>query len=221
MQLIGTPHRALTTSTGAFAIHAVPAGRYRVLVRHVGFDPVTLRAIIAGPDTVDADVVLHHTVAVLGGVSVTATGDGRVDLTDFEANRKLGFGTFFTRKEIDAHSGSLVSTLLPAKVSGLNLMPRKCGGSAVASGTAFTSLGVSNFVGRETNCLMPDLCYLQLYVDGQQIFRTDHVSAPPNIDEYRLGEVEAVELYLHGGATPARYNSLGSACGTLVLWRRR
>jgi len=217
--LLGTPYRSTSSTAGAFVLRDVAEGQYRLVVRHVGFEPVYLAANIAGPDTIDADVVLKHATSTLDSIVVTAD---RTDLSDFEANRKLGFGTFFAREDIVQHAGSVLHTLLRTKLSGFSYPERPCGGVALATGgtRAGASLNGVSVVGKGV-CPMPDLCYAQLFVDGQRVFGTDHATAPPNIDEYRLDQLEAIEVYASASTTPARYNALGAVCGTVALWRRR
>ena len=218
--LAGTPHRTISNSSGAYVLRDIGEGRYRLVVRRFGYEPVTLDANITGSDTLDADVVLVRTANTLDSVIVTARRPG---FADFEANRQLGLGTFFPREDIERHFGSVLHTLLRAKLNGFSYRERPCGGMALASGTVGQRRldGPARSVGVATGCGMPDLCYVQLYVDGIRMFGTNHVSEPPNIDEYRLEDLETVEVYGSSAATPARYNAAGAVCGTLVLWRRQ
>jgi hypothetical protein len=220
--LVGTPHRAVTSSSGAFILREIGEGAYRLVVRRVGYAPVWFEANIVGPDTIDADIVLARATNMLDSVIVTAERPGPAD---FETNRRIGLGTFFQRDDIERHAGSVVHTLLRTKLTGFSYHERPCGGLAVASATSNTGerrlSGPPPSVGAANGCRMPDLCYVQLYVDGIRMFGTNHLSEPPNIDEYQLDQLEGIEVYSSASATPPRYATMGAICGTVALWRRR
>jgi hypothetical protein len=220
--LVGTPYRAVSGASGAFVLRDVGEGRYRLVVRRVGYQPIALDANIAGPDTLDADVVLARATNTLDSVLVTAD---RSRMADFEANRRLGFGTFFPREEIERRTGSVLHTLLRTRLTGFSYHERPCGGLAIASATSSTGerrlSGPPPSVGAANGCRMPDLCYVQLYVDGIRMFGTNHVSEPPNIDEYQLDQLEGIEVYSSASATPPRYATMAAVCGTVALWRRQ
>jgi hypothetical protein len=220
--LLGTPHRSLTNGEGVFTLREVDAGVYRLLVRSVGFAPVYLNAKIFGSDTVDADVVLHRAMVGLDTVHTVAP-QRRANLVEFELNRKLGLGKFFSREDLDRLTGSTLRTVLPMKIVGFDYVPRPCHGVGLANSTPIMRLDLKTnpVVGVIDGCIMPDLCYAQLYVDGVRIFFTDHRTEPPNIEDYPLEQLEAVEIYARSSETPARFNTRGAVCGTLALWLRR
>jgi hypothetical protein len=67
------------------------------------------------------------------------------------------------------------------------------------------------------------ICYYQLIVDGSRVYSYDRstTTLPPDINEFLVDQIEAVEVYAGGAQTPAKYNATGSACGTVVIWHKR
>jgi hypothetical protein len=216
--LPGTNFRATSESDGSFLLSDIPLGRYILVVRHVGFTPVRMNATLSGPDTVAATFVLHDATTALDTVLTTAKYSSRPDLEAFETRRKIGIGHFFTQDEVAEHPGSTMSTLLRTKITGVEYYRRSCGGRAVGSAHALT-MGAGLSTGNKS-CVVPPACYLQLFVDGNRVYSNDHVTTPPDIDEYSLDLVQGIEVY-RSGETPALYAGNGAVCGTIVLWLRR
>jgi len=68
---------------------------------------------------------------------------------------------------------------------------------------------------------MDPACYMQVLVEGMRVYWYDRSTLPPNIDEYQLSQIEAIEVY-HGGAeTPSRFSGTGAGCGTILIWLKR
>ncbi len=56
-------------------------------------------------------------------------------------------------------------------------------------------------------------CRLSIWLDGMLVrLALDEVASPH--------EVEGIEIYLHAGEIPARYNATGSKCGVILIWTR-
>ncbi len=72
--LSGTAHRSISSDSGVFVLRGIGEGRYRLVVRRVGYQPISLDANIAGSDTLDADIVLSRNMTTLDSLVVTADG---------------------------------------------------------------------------------------------------------------------------------------------------
>ena len=56
-------------------------------------------------------------------------------------------------------------------------------------------------------------CRPSIWLDGMLVrLVLDEVASPH--------EVEGIEIYLHAGEIPARYNATGSGCGVILIWTR-
>jgi hypothetical protein len=214
---------ALSTNSaanGTFTIAGVSPGNHRVTVRKVGFGPMDVKLdFIAGRAT-DRRVVLAQ-ITVLD----TVLSEGRALwreaplLREFEENRKIGLGKFYTRADLAKVEGRSMASLFewPGFVTvSLN------GGSWIKSTRTRTMNphcyeledAIPPITPRGVNCG----CFPIVYLDFQRLSDVNHV---PNINRYRAMELEAVEFYRSGAETPPRYALLNSECGVIVMHSRR
>jgi hypothetical protein len=63
-------------------------------------------------------------------------------------------------------------------------------------------------------------CYAQVWVDGRLMNR-ERPTEPFDLNSIAPEQLEALEWYASPSQTPARYSSLNSPCGVMVLWTRR
>jgi hypothetical protein len=102
-------------------INQLPAGRYRVETRAIGFVPDTSFVEIGAGRTANISVDLNR-IAALEGVTVTGSGKGH--MAAFDKRRAAGKGTFLTREELEKSRRSQVAEVLRS-VRGLRV---DCGG---------------------------------------------------------------------------------------------
>lgn len=221
INLLGTKREAVTDSVGAFGFGALEPGEYALIIRRLGFEPLLTPATVAR-DVTDLLITLSPEAGVaipLDTVVTTATAtEMRPGLREMEEHRKLGVGQYVTRKDIEEHPGSTTTSLMRAKVQGLQYIRHCRSGYAVASRDT-PSLSNKGAVG-EPYCSLPAACYAQVFVDGIRIYSFDPRITPPNLDDFKLQDVEAIEVF-RGAETPQQYNATGSACGTVLVWLRR
>ena len=63
-------------------------------------------------------------------------------------------------------------------------------------------------------------CRLSIWLDGMLV-RPSRGGNPRVLDDVASPhEVEGIEIYLHAGEIPARYNATGSMCGVILIWTR-
>jgi hypothetical protein len=55
---------------------------------------------------------------------------------------------------------------------------------------------------------------MTVFLDGMML------PGSPNVDEFRVEELEAIEIYRGGSQTPPEFNMVSSNCGVLLLWTR-
>ena len=97
--------------------------------------------------------------------------------------------------------------------------PQACGGGfAAASGRG----GSSGDRGAQFRCgttAFQDACYLAIYLDGLRIWAWD-TPEPPNLDDFVVSQMEAVEVYRGAAELPPELQATGNQCGAILLWTR-
>ena len=207
-------------SSGDFVIGALPAGRYTLTFRSIGFRPVRAEAILSGQDTLELDVELVRTAQQLAPLSVTAAAprlSGKME--EFERRRKLGLGRFFTRAELAQWEiGPFSNVLRQAGNVRLVPLPYSCnGGFAVATGrAAFVKIPDAMQCGRQP---ITNACYLDIYLDGARFWHWGE-SPPPEIDQYSVRDIQALEVYRGHSEMPVEFAATGFGCGAISIWTR-
>lgn len=58
-----------------------------------------------------------------------------------------------------------------------------------------------------------------MYLDGILVWAPGRIE-PPNIDDFKVHSLEAVEVYRSNGMVPIEYQAVGTECGVVLLWTR-
>jgi hypothetical protein len=194
-----------------YLITALPAGRFELVVRAIGYQSLTLRVELAPNDTLVADVELERIATRLAKVrtdSAVSPEGYRGRLAEFEERRAAGFGYFRNWRFFESRQHLRLAELLDGQFPGLKVDKTKGSG------------------GRLTTRRSGQFCAPQIFVNGvlDDSFSLDRLSA---------AEVVALEYYTPS-TTPPRYNLAstaegggvlrgnlrGSACGTVLFWLR-
>lgn len=221
-----TPH-AVTTTTGPdgrYVLTVPTSGQAALSVRAIGFRPVTRRFIFTGRDSVVVHFALDPAAVVLDSVSVVGTraaSAGR--LQAFEERRARGIGQYFTRADLEEHGSAPLSRVFRvARNLQLFRRPANCGGGfTVGTGRGPDRLTIPP---RELETLRcsgnVSACFPAIYIDGMSFWTPPNPSGPPDVDQFRSDEFEAIEIYRGPAGTPPELNAPGSSCGVIVLWTR-
>jgi hypothetical protein len=228
--IAGAAKSMLTGRRGAFRLREVPVGEHEVIVRKLGYGPMTTKVTFALNKTVTRRVVLTP-VQVLNQVEVTAERMRDPLMRSFEENRKLGIGKFITRAELEARPNTQLATFFRE-------MPA----------AQVTSQGTRAWIGSNRGCLVyasmdgskrPDApkysleevssgplsvngcCFPTVYVDQRRIFSGRDGEMVPNINRFLVEQLEGVEYYPGLASVPAQYAQSEQKCGVLVLHTRR
>lgn len=218
---------ARTNWLGEFVVGPLASGRYLVSIRHVGY--VNYQdSVMIGDDT-RRNFVLAKPPALLDSVVATASAPRKwisPALNAFEERRTAGSGGHFIDAAIlrRSDSRSLVD-VLTGYTPGLSYM-RRGGNAAYAYSTRNPQLNVcalcrGSMKKPAGDSKLPDACYATVYLDGGLVYdmTTNGRSAPPpDLNEFRVEEMGAVEFYGGDATVPLPYKSSG--CGTLLLWTR-
>lgn len=189
-----------TDSAGRFQINGVKAGKHKLVVRLVGFEPVNTTITFDASNAVESEVVLRRMGTTLSTVNVKGTAAYSVREAAFDENRKNS-GRFLTRDVFEQGNGRPLVGLVTTKFSGLRVM--NAGGKDVIA----TTRGAAG---------MRD-CYLQIILNGLNVSRTGLF----DLNTINSINVIGVEFYT-AATTPNKYNQFdsGSACGTIVVWTK-
>lgn len=212
---------ATTDTTGRFTLR-LPAGRHDVAARLVGYQPSGHRLLLDAGDTL--------TVAFrLAGAQrlPTLTADAPAPATGwrsaFEARRQVEFGAFITSDMLKGQGHRPLSVALREHATGVRF----------------------HHYETETIALGRGGCPMSIWVDGLRVFAASAnplsgsggmaprarpkaglstssaaSDGPPNIEQWRIDEIAAIEVYAGPGRTPMQYQVTGSACGTILIWTR-
>ena len=199
VRIDGTDAAVRTGDAGGFRLPVVPIGRVTVMMRRLGYAPVST-VVMLRAGRIDSLVVNLTMVATsLLGVLVEdeAMAKSLRLLPGFWERRSRGFGHFVTRDEIEArqaHSFIDIVRAIPsvtiALINGRNAVRLK------------RSTGVRD-------------CPPQYWVDGMRIEQ-----ASP--DEFTPQDVEAVEIYGGPATIPVQFapRPFSYTCGAIVIWTR-
>jgi hypothetical protein len=203
--------RAVTDSAGAFTHTFRRAGAYRLRIDRLGYAPVTSAELHTGSDPVVAvELRLTPDAVLMAAVTVVtrASPVRRPVLEGFDLRRTSGFGTFFTRADVERLQPHHVTDVV-ARVPGFRV-------SGTGRGNRRELLGSRGERGRG--------CPVQLWVDGVHLNprAPGGAVAGLNLDEAVLpGDVEGIEVYRSRGTVPAEFLNDDAACGVVVVWTRR
>ena len=229
------PGLALTVRSdakGVFLLPDVPTGTHHLIVRRVGFGALDTTLTVDGNEDTDRTVYLSRTT-VLDSVSVTAARTDRA-LLEFEENRRLGFGKFLTREELEKLESVRVSEVV-SMLSGLGVSRGPSQGYVLSKRYVVPPSAIGpckDPTGKAQvgNMYIPSkgeraqgivcACYAQVYLDGL-LLNGGFPTPPFNVNEILTSQIEAVEWYAGPSETPVRYARLNSACGVMVVHTRR
>ncbi len=225
-QLLLSPHSttATTGEDGRYALTVPVPGQATLSVRAIGFRPATRRFIFIGRDSVVVHFALDPAATVLDSISVVGTraaSAGRMQA--FEERRARGIGQYFTRADLEEHGSAPLSRVFRmARNLQLFRRPENCGGGfSVGTGRGPDRLTIPP---RELAALRCSgnvyACFPAIYLDGRVFWIPPQPPGPPDVDQFRSDEFEAIEIYRGPAGTPPELNALGSSCGVIVLWTR-
>jgi hypothetical protein len=204
-----------TDSAGHFEL-ILPFGGHVLQFIH-GTHRVAQRALmLAGVSVAQVDVQLASAVTKLDSVRVVAH-PGKPLPPGMEDRMRQHDGHFIIDTTLRLSEHLQLSMVLTREIPGLRLEHE--GGRLVAMSRRGGAFG-----GR---------CFLTIFVDGNLIWAPDFTSGsrnlatsrltdrslPPDLDQFLVLELEAVEVYASADVPP-QFRGPSAACGAMVLWTR-
>jgi hypothetical protein len=208
---------ARTDSTGRFQFQGIPQGVYRVNVRRVGYNAISINARFSGKDTLAADIALTVVAAVLDTVTVKAGENQHLKFLEFEARRAHGQGSYLSRADVDKEPDRQLGEIV-AKIPGIRL--NRYGGESAVASARFTGGLARGGDAMDRRKGAPRSCYAQVYVDDVRVFGADPGEALFNINTISPASIQGIEYYPSRAETPIQYASYRAECGTLLIWTR-
>jgi hypothetical protein len=140
------------------------------------------------PDSANVHVLDSLDVEVSSTISAT-----KQKMKGFEERRHTGRGVYITREQIEGRAAVQLSDLL-TNISGVTVERDDYGNHV------YVWIGRGYF-----------RCEPILFIDGSP-------RGVVNINDYRPGQVEAIEVYTRASAAPPGYRM--GRCGSLIIWTR-
>lgn len=245
VSLPGLALSRLTDANGNFRLTGLPGGPQRVVVRRIGFGQLDTSIVFADSQTVLRRITLGRIVRLDSVVVQGRSLD--LDMTSFEEHRKLGFGRFFTREQLEKTEGTSLAGALgglqgigfvrgsgtqswvvskrPAATRCPPTRPARDLNDAVAAQRATDDCLRSErlyYVPEdfETRMGVKRACYALVYLDRSALNAT-HPTMPFDVNTFLPSQLEAVEWYESDSQVPAPYPANDARCGLLVLHKRR
>jgi hypothetical protein len=199
---------ALSNLRGVFVLDSITPGERKVIVRKIGYAPLEITWPFAAGDSV-VKIFELETIHTLDSVRTVANVASDPRMAEFEEHRKLGFGKFYTKEDIDK-AGGHISNLM-AMTNGVR----------VVNGPAGQAYLVSSRIGKDIRDLdyLHPKCYTEVYLDDALLYtrRTSSNQPPFDINSIPASNIRAIEYYGGVAAVPPKYQKLNLDCGVIVI----
>ncbi len=198
---LGSGATQATDSSGRFDFAAIPGGRGKLRVGYAGRTSPERDIELPAGKTLHIEVLVDSARTDLDPVIVEGEGlERQLGLAGFYARRRLGFGRFFTRADLERTKNHLLTQVLSTVGASY-----RCGGAGCVP--------VLFRQGRE--------CRMVVLIDGYPAFAQDVTTMQLDdvlgIEVYRSGYLPGAGLTLENGYELA---ALARGCGLLVIWTR-
>jgi hypothetical protein len=208
--------RARSDADGAFLLDSLPAGTHEVIARKLGHELASRRVTLHVGDTVTLVMALPVRVQALAEVEVRdrAAAPAAPVVRAFERERALRNGGTFVSDSVLARSEHSAMSNVLRRIPGAFIVRYNAGRGG------YNALGSSR--GRQS-LRGEKHCFFQIYVDGVRrwVPTAGGGEPPPDVDEFKVHDFEAIEVYSGAAQTPSQYGGTGAPCGTILFWSRR
>jgi hypothetical protein len=209
---------AFTDDRGEFRLSGIAPGLRDVVVRHVGYGPLRVKAEFVADETITREIILAR-LATLDTVKVAASAI----IPSFEENRKIGLGHFITRAELEKQEVRRLSEIL-SSVQGVRIRQGIAARAWLYSARGPKSLDTRGKWIDQADAAsgaLQGLCYAQVYLNESLVYRGEPGEPLFDLNTISPAQIEAIEYYAGPARLPMRYSRSGSECGVLVIHIRR
>lgn len=203
-----------TDSAGRFAFADLPPGEMVLEVRYLDRRSESRTVTLRPREVTEVELTLGVEAVEVSGLTVEAERRRRGRMAGFHERRERRRGHFFTREELAKREGNQLHQVF-RRVPGLDVLPCAARPGA-GSGSQACYLVAS---GREApSFIQRGPCVPIFFVDGH---RTPLEGLPLGINEFDVGDIEGIEVYIGPSQIPPRFNSVaGGRCGVVAIWTR-
>jgi hypothetical protein len=211
------------SADGSFRLGGFAAGTYLVLIRALGYQPLTTRLRVAPGDSLERDFLLVRSPVSIAAVNVLANGDTvrNPKMTTFEARRRAGTGHFLTRATLDSMAQRRLGDIIASRVSGAYVVNRSSS-AWIAARRGKQSLSRRQGIQPADIARGADAsaCYAAVYLDGALVYGGNANESLFDVNSLQAGDVAGIEYYAGGAQVPTEINATMNTCGVLVIWTR-
>lgn len=204
--------RRVTDESGSFAFEVRRRNVLRLRAGGFGYETVTTPDLhLDENDFFLLELFLDVDAVPLAPLEVVARSARRIERSplfeNFDHRVERGFGSYFTRDDIERIEPHRVTDLL-TRIPGVHLSGSGVGHRRILS------------IGRHQMGTGGGACQVQIYMDGNLVTRrgTGDVSVDELVTPQSL---EGVEIYRGLSTVPPEFLNPNSDCGVVALWTRR
>jgi hypothetical protein len=221
---ISVPRLRLTTTTaldGTFRLSGVAPGREIVMVKRIGFMPITTTLNFAPGDSIDTDFLLVPSAQSLPSVQVKGKAFDR-KFAEYERRKAEGFGHFLDTEQLDKMQARQMAEVL-------NTIP----GPQIYRSNVSSAAWIASARGQQSisNTFQVDQmdigrgapngqCYAAVFLDGTPVFTAQRGQPLFDINSVPTASVRAIEYYAGAGTMPPEFNGSRNTCGAVVIWTK-
>lgn len=209
VSVLRTPLRLLTNQRGQFRITDVAAGQYILIVRRIGFRPVSQLIEVQESDTLHVVYELDPLPKnLLDTVRVVAERTSQ-DLREFEQRRLRGVGEFLSREQI-TRRGSVELVDLMRGFRSVSIASDQSKGGAIPEQIAYNRRDYGNFLTSGAGA-----CPMQVVVDGVNMPAAFDLTLGPLVSQ-----IAGIEVYGGPSTAPVQFQGMDRRCGLVLIWTR-
>jgi hypothetical protein len=201
--IVRTSIRVPTPESGHFQITRVPEGAYILIVRLLGYRPISSIVQVPAGDTLRLAYAMERMTATLDTIKVIER-QLSPRMAEFEQRRRFGVGEFMTQEELEKRAALEVRDLL-RNFKTINVAPSYTKGS-MPEYFALSKRGGGGIAGE---------CAMTVVLDGMAMPTPFDLNLlpPPR-------EVSGIEVYNGSATVPPQFSGLSKSCGVILVWTR-
>jgi hypothetical protein len=194
----GVRRFAVTDSSGTFRLDGLPRGTQKIRIAYEGRETIEHDVRLRPGSTQRISVVLEVEAVDLAPIVVTSGyADWRWGLAGFFERRRMGFGAFYTREEIEQRRPANIQELLAAHGVSWSCRGSRCGPAIIRQNGP---------------------CFLATFLNGASTFGELELVAPDDLGGI---EVYSGRSYVPFGQQPGMLpRNTRAGCGAVYLWTR-